>query len=339
MQIEQKTDDLKRVEKERDEASENIAELTKKRDTIMAQWKAEKAIELEASGTCPTCGQQIPQEQIAEKKKLFEAQKRQKLTELSEKGQKTCSKSMIEAEKDRESYKNEKIAQLQAEIKILETEKAAIEKPEIIDFKQTEAYSKLCEEAEKLKALREDDGGASQEESPKAEEIMQLRKELAACKNTLVEIEQNKRLTKRTKELEAEEKQLNTTKERLEEMLYLAESFIIAKVELIKQEINGLFKSVQFKLFETQINGAIKEVCEVLVPSDSGLVPFTSANNAGKINAGIEIINILSKHWDVQIPIIVDNAESVTRLADSSSQIIKLTVDENCKELKIEGVE
>ena len=246
---------------------------------------------------------------------------------------------MIEAEKDKESYKNEKISQLQAEIKALETEKATIEKPEIIDFKQTEAHSKLCEEAEKLKALREDDGDTSQEESPKEEEIMALRKELATCKNTLVEIEQNKRLTKRTKELEAEEKQLNTTKERLEEMLYLAESFIIAKVELIKQEINGLFKSVQFKLFETQINGAIKEVCEVLVPSDSGLVPFTSANNAGKINAGIEIINILSKHWDVQIPIIVDNAESVTRLAQSDSQIIKLTVDESCKELKIEGEE
>jgi len=166
---------------------------------------------------------------------------------------------------------------------------------------------------------------------------MVLRKALATCKNTLVEIEQNKRLAKRIKELEEEEKQLNTTKESLEEMLYLAESFIVAKVELIKQEINGLFKSVQFKLFETQINGAIKEVCEVLVPSDSGLVPFTSANNAGKINAGIEIINILSNHWDVRMPIIVDNAESVTRLAQSNSQIIKLTVDEGCKELKIEG--
>jgi hypothetical protein len=63
-------------------------------------------------------------------------------------------------------------------------------------------------------------------------------------------------------------------------------------------------------------------------------VPFQGANNAAKINAGIDIINAFSKDFDIYAPIFTDNAEAVNQLLDSPSQMITLYVTKD-KELKI----
>jgi hypothetical protein len=57
--------------------------------------------------------------------------------------------------------------------------------------------------------------------------------------------------------------------------------------------------------------------------------------HGAKINVGIDIINTLSDAYGVRVPLFVDNAESVTKLESSSSQIIRLVVSENDKELRV----
>lgn len=48
-----------------------------------------------------------------------------------------------------------------------------------------------------------------------------------------------------------------------------------------------------------------------MIPAEGGkLVPFAFANNAARINAGLEIINTLSHHWGIEMPVFIDNAES-----------------------------
>ena len=66
------------------------------------------------------------------------------------------------------------------------------------------------------------------------------------------------------------------------------------------------------------------------------MVPFSFANNAARINAGLEIISALSLHWGLSLPVFVDNAESVTRLETIDTQIIRLVVSENDKTLRLE---
>ena len=74
-----------------------------------------------------------------------------------------------------------------------------------------------------------------------------------------------------------------------------------------------------------------------MVPTDDGrLVPFAFANNAARINAGLEIIDTLSAHWGVTMPVFVDNAESVTRLTHTTAQVIRLVVSEPDKKLRLE---
>jgi hypothetical protein len=76
-----------------------------------------------------------------------------------------------------------------------------------------------------------------------------------------------------------------------------------------------------------------------MVPGENKLVPYSNANNAARINAGLEIINALSAHWKVSVPVFVDNAESVTRLQDISGQLIRLVVSEADKTLRLEYAE
>ncbi|MZK72441.1 hypothetical protein GT707_28075 [Clostridium beijerinckii] len=111
----------------------------------------------------------------------------------------------------------------------------------------------------------------------------------------------------------------------------MCEEFIRTKVELLEERINSKFKTVRFKLFKQQINGGIDECCETLING----VPYSNANTASQINSGIEIINTLSEHYKFQVPIFIDNRESVNEILDTESQIINLIVSKD-KKLRVE---
>ena len=70
----------------------------------------------------------------------------------------------------------------------------------------------------------------------------------------------------------------------------------------------------------------------------NGLIPFAYANNAARINAGLDIIKVLSEHYKMSMPVFVDNAESVTSLNSEGLQVVRLVVSDD-KNLRIENME
>ena len=66
------------------------------------------------------------------------------------------------------------------------------------------------------------------------------------------------------------------------------------------------------------------------------MVLFRDANNAARINAGLEIIETLAYHWGISMPVFIDNAESVTRLAHTAMQTVRLVVSEQDAKLRLE---
>jgi hypothetical protein len=92
-------------------------------------------------------------------------------------------------------------------------------------------------------------------------------------------------------------------------------------------------------MFEIQINGGINEVCEAMVNTNGSYIPFSDANFAGKMNAGLDIIDALCKHYGVTAPIFIDGRESVIKLIDIPNQIISLIVSEGDKKLRTEVVD
>lgn len=139
----------------------------------------------------------------------------------------------------------------------------------------------------------------------------------------------------RISQLKEQEQSLAQTIADFEKLQFTIERFIKAKMEALETTINSRFERVKFKLFETQINGGEVPTCKALING----VPFSDANTASKINAGIDIINSLCGYYNVSAPIFIDNRESVTDIIPTASQIINLIVSPQDNRLRIESSE
>lgn len=158
-----------------------------------------------------------------------------------------------------------------------------------------------------------------------------LQLEIDDWKKQLSGKDQRERILARIKELNEQESTMAQELASLEGTEFSIEQFIKAKMDTLESRINGRFKIVRFKLFEEQINGGQVEACTTLING----VPYADANTAAKIQAGLDIINTLSDHYDTYGPVWVDNRESVIRLPETKSQLINLIVSEKHKKLTV----
>ena len=126
--------------------------------------------------------------------------------------------------------------------------------------------------------------------------------------------------------------------EYLEQGLHLCEEFVRTKARLVTEGINSRFKSIRFRLFRNQINGGMKEVCEPLVENVlyRGWVDYRSANYAAQVNAKLDIVSTLMKHYGVHLPVLMDQGESVTRPLAVDEQLIRFIVSPKHNEVKVE---
>ena len=134
----------------------------------------------------------------------------------------------------------------------------------------------------------------------------------------------------RKAEIAAREKELAQQLADLEKEEFTAEELNKAQIDEVEKRVNGLFRTVHFRMFETQLNGGEVPTCVAMVNG----VKYSDLNTAGKINAGLDIINTLCLYHDISAPVFIDNAESINQLFPITSQLIKLKVSTD-KELTI----
>ena len=53
-----------------------------------------------------------------------------------------------------------------------------------------------------------------------------------------------------------------------------------------------------------------------------------------RINIGVDVIAAISAYCGLRVPLVVDNAESVTSMRNIDTQVIRLVVSEKDKELR-----
>ena len=311
-------------------------------------YKAKAAEEYAGDTVCPTCGQPLPEDQIETARANFNRAKSEALESIkadmkrmNEKGKRECSKDAIAALEGQ-------IAEIDIEIDNLRDQAAGLEDQinaaqASVDAADRPVHTPLMNDiAGQIAALRkrgEDaDEPTRRQIAAKEAELAAVQAKMDAYTAAADKANQRDRQDKRVAELRKQQKELAAEYEKQERGVYLCEQFTRAKVQMLDERINSRFHSVRFRLFETQINGGLKDCCDVMVPGEGGLVPYSSANNAAQINAGIEIIGTLAAHWGASLPIIVDNAESITRVQPSASQIIRLIVSEPDKRLRVEIV-
>lgn len=287
-----------------------------------------------AGGKCPTCGQPLPFEQLQKATETFNKRKEQRLAAITRKAQEqqeslNQTQERIHQIEEEISRREASIQELQEQIRKTQEDVAPItDLPEYAE--QIEAINGVVDQLQaEISDLMKD--------SSKVRE--QLQSELRAVEDQLrfvlsvIAKEGIKEQTeKRIAELKADARNAAEALESIEAMLFLMEEFTRYKAKFVEESINDHFRIATFRLFREQANGGLEERCDVVYDG----VPFLGLNNGMKVNVGIDIINALSRHYGVNVPLFVDNAEAVTRLEACNSQVIRLVVSENDKELRIE---
>lgn len=146
-----------------------------------------------------------------------------------------------------------------------------------------------------------------------------------------IELKNLSNLNNRLDELKQRESDLAQLYADKEHDLFKINRFVREKMEKLEEVVNSKFNTVEFRLFDH----LDKPNCITMVKCDSGLVNFSDANTASKINAGVDIINVLCDYFQVNAPIFIDNRESVTELIETKSQLFNLIVDKKYKKLTV----
>jgi DNA repair exonuclease SbcCD ATPase subunit len=331
-----------RTRKQMQENSVNTYKQTRER--LLKEWHEinDQEFKHESDFSCPTCGQALPEEQVqaAKDKALadFNRTKSERLERIQSNGKANTAQlekaqaEISEIDKEIEKLTTQLGEKKEAVVKI--QQQLSTEESMVVDILDNPEYRAKLEEKQKVVAeiqeLRQAADASIQEVYA---EIASLKSERDQKQAEIGKFAYADQAKKRIEELAEQEKVLAAEFEKLEGELFLTEEFIRTKVNLLEQKINSRFKYARFKLFETQINGGLSEVCETLyngVPYSSGL------NNAAKINVGLDIINTLSEHYDFAAPIFIDNSEAVTKLIDTNTQVVSLVVSEPDKHLRVE---
>lgn len=130
------------------------------------------------------------------------------------------------------------------------------------------------------------------------------------------------------------QKELDVNNAKLTELQgveYTLKQYQLKYYELIESRVNSLFKLCKFSFYRELNNGEIEQRCVCTV----GGIIYHSVNTANKVNAGLEIINVLSSHYDLSCPIMIDNAESVVSYIPTVAQLSLFIVDETKKQIEL----
>lgn len=311
-------------------------EMTRHRQELLKDWQEIASKQWDASlAICPCCGQALPTDQVEEKRANFLANLDECKAKIREEGNK-CSDALIQQLKAEIELRQGEADKLSNKIDAMQDsiDKARGRLQAVIPFEETASYKEIAARIEQLAAEADDAGIVRQQVADTDKRIDEINSQLASIKMA-------EKIKERILELEAIQQEKATQLENVEHGLFLCDEFIRIKVAMVTlMRINSRFKSISFQLFKEQVNGGIKECCDALIPSPDGtMVEYKSANTAAKINAGLEIISVLAEHYGMNLPVLVDQAESVVSLTGISQQVISLIVSAEYKRLYVKLVD
>lgn len=297
----------------------------------------------DADTICPTCGQNLPPEQIEQLKSRFEQKKQErinqqlkakeewehnkkrKLDEVIQVGNK-ASADMKEAHKQEENLTSE-ISKLTGELEQIKTYLDAENKnleaiPKEPDFSGNAEYQQILasikEKQQELNSL--DDGEETKKQL--SEQLSRKKQELAAVNQKIGEANNNVRIDEQIEKLQESQKQYAQSKADAQMILDELKSLSMAKNTALEDAVNQYFDGVKVKLFDTQKNGEVVDACIWYVQDKDGNWKklIGNANTALMMKGKIAIMDGLQKFYGVSYPIFVDCA---TELDNSSLAGIK----------------
>lgn len=325
--------------------SETLDQCEKDAQEIRKDWAENLARTLNFSDSdciCPTCGQYLPQEQVAGKRKMAEenlnadkARIKAALTERAEKVKKMRSDAEreIEAYTAKKSETEKSLSETREQINTTFSEKQKLEKislPTLDDILkdnvQYVALSKQLSEAQaKLDsfAITQDDSAQLADLQAKKAEYEQ---QLSTLNSQLATRLQYDKIASLIDGINSEQKDLVKQLSDLEKKEDVASDYQDRQNAILEERVNQHFSLVRWKMFRTVNNGGDsfqEPYCECLVDG----IPYGGGlNQASRLNAGLDVIETLCRHYNVSAPIVLDNTESSLNILPTTGQQVRLFV-------------
>lgn len=284
---------------------ENLKEHQEAIGSLRKNYAGIKSTTPESVGNvCHECGQSLPAEKIQELTDNFNHNKSEALAENQRQGGEMAKE----------------IGLIELALKSKQDEKESLEK---IEPGKPISDADVIGLQSKIKILKS-------EMDSKSEEIpAELIQTLGAAKIRLTQAQEQKALIKtvagsqtRIDELKTKKSELSTENDKVEKFLSLYDKFNQAMADSTEAPINAMFQNVNFRMFKTQEDGKIVPCCDVL---DKEMRPYQGAlSNGERIQAGLDIIRTMQKHFNIQAPVWIDNSESVTGEIELDCQLIEL---------------
>ena len=314
----------------------DIESATRERDRLAEQWKQVNSEVFDESTTiCPTCRRELPLEEIQSLRDTFDKSKADRLANIEKKGR-DCVEDIKNAKamipKLQECNNDNLFNKEKLEKDVAELEKQLAELPTRIDVSDTAEYKDIQSKIDDKEKAMSQMSNADDLRKSLANEERELNQKLLDIEKQIAKSNHNMEIDERIEQLQVEQKEVAQKVADQEKMLYLLEQFIRFKMDSVSSSINSKFDGICWKLFENQINGGLKETCELTVNG----VPYGSLNAGHRIVAGLQIIKALQGLYGVSMPVFVDNAESVNdfNMPVMDCQIILLKVSDG--DLRVE---
>ena len=335
--VSDKLDNLKRKHQNN---IEQLKRMQERRKALMEEYAEVAARQWDAGAEiCPTCHRQLPPEQVEELRAAFNEEKSAEKEDINHRGQE-CSKDKIDVLTAEIDIQAADITAMENTVKEMENRigslKAIITTPP--PFEETETYKELATRMEELRD-RQRLGQSAADGTANAydRDIQTVRDEIASVNMRIAKAKASEDSRKRVGELRQELKHAAEQMEYIEHGIHLCEEFVRTKARMVTDSINAHFRYVRFVLFRDQINGGLREICEPTIRNKDGeWVEYRSANYAAQVNAKLDIVTTLAKHYGVHLPILMDQGESVSTPLNVDTQLIRLIVSAEDQVIRVE---
>lgn len=313
-----------------------LATLTSDFENKKNEWLQKNAEEFTFTSidTCPCCGHHLTdEEKLAMRNGAvneYNTKKADTLTEIynacTEIKQRmdVISKLITEYEDSQQSSDIQTVSEAQSALDKTAQEKVVESNASIEDDLQVKAAKSRMEAL--INAMPQNDGASTNGELEAKRNALKLQRD--AVITALAGEQTNANVDKEKERLNTEAKaqaQIVADCDKALSQIRKYKKDIIYRTE---ESVNKYFHMVNWKFVEqNKTNDEEKQLCTPLYKG----IEYNRQNYASQVNMGIDICEGIMRGFDVQLPLWVDNTESVCKLLDTDTQIIQLRVVPNKK--------
>lgn len=328
------------IREEITELEKRIAQYEQKRQNLKKSWDLNKSLKFdENSLVCSYCGQEYPEEKKEQLRTEFDTHKAHELELITKEGS-SCA-DHIKADQAEMEHKRKELKKTEDEVERLEKEIAIADNalnsiPASVDISNTEEYKAIQSQiAEKEAAMnRYADMQSMRIELKCTEE--EIRADIEQVNKKLDSVSINESVDKRIAELEQERRDIAQKITDVQAKLDLLKRFSRKKNELLESDVNKYLCFCTVRMFRPLVNGDTEECCDFTYRGE----PYSrNMNHGARILTEIDICNAFQKRCGVELPIMVDDTESLDpwKIPNVDSQLIMFRRSDDAS-LKVEEV-